>query len=97
MVDTAGNQLPYIDYQNERYINENEIRILKMVNGEVDYKAQSLTMEVVPQLLDGAESGGYSVDIRPGVEMGALSFMLLMKTRPTEVFSVIFVSVKLCL
>jgi peptide/nickel transport system substrate-binding protein len=59
MVDTAGNQLPYIDYQNERYINENEIRILKMVNGEVDYKAQSLTMEVVPQLLDGADSGGY--------------------------------------
>ncbi len=74
MVDTAGNQLPYIDYQNERYINENEIRILKLVNGEVDYKAQSLNMESVPQLLDGAESGGYAVDIRPGVEMGALSF-----------------------
>jgi len=74
MVDTAGNQLPYIDYQNERYINENEIRILKMVNSEVDYKAQSLNMESVPQLLDGAESGGYTVDIRPGVEMGAFSF-----------------------
>ena len=28
-VDTAGNQLPYIDYQNERYINENEIRVVK--------------------------------------------------------------------
>ena len=51
MVDTAGNQLPYIDYQNERYINENEIRILKMVNGEVDYKAQSLTMEVCPSIV----------------------------------------------
>ena len=43
-VDTAGNQLPYIDYQNERYINENEIRLLKLVNGEVDYKSQSVQL-----------------------------------------------------
>ena len=57
-VDTAGNQLPYIDYQNERYINENEIRLLKLVNGEVDYKSQSVQLESAPQLLDGAEKGG---------------------------------------
>ena len=54
----AGNQLPYIDYQNERYINENEIRLLKLVNGEVDYKSQSVQLESAPQLLDGAEKGG---------------------------------------
>ena len=45
-VDTAGNQLPYIDYQNERYINENEIRLLKLVNGEVDYKSQSVQLSL---------------------------------------------------
>ena len=38
MVDTAGNQLPYINEQDETYINENEVRILKAINGEFDYK-----------------------------------------------------------
>ncbi len=73
-VDTAGNQLPYIDYQNERYINENEIRLLKLVNGEVDYKSQSVQLESAPQLLDGADSGGYSLQINPGCGSNILSF-----------------------
>ena len=42
IVDTQGNQLPYISEQDEVYINDNEIRILKLVNAEADYKAQSL-------------------------------------------------------
>ena len=73
-VDTAGNQLPYIDYQNERYINENEIRLLKLVNGEVDYKSQSVQLESAPQLLDGADAGGYSVQINPGCGAALFSF-----------------------
>ena len=73
-VDTAGNQLPYIDYQNERYINENEIRLLKLVNGEVDYKSQSVQLESAPQLLDGADAGGYSLQINPGCGSNILSF-----------------------
>ena len=73
-VDTAGNQLPYIDYQNERYINENEIRLLKLVNGEVDYKSQSVQLESAPQLLDGADAGGYSLQINPGCGAALFSF-----------------------
>ncbi|MDC3016966.1 ABC transporter substrate-binding protein [Pelagibacteraceae bacterium] len=73
-VDTAGNQLPYIDYQNERYINENEIRLLKLVNGEVDYKSQSVQLESAPQLLDGADAGGYQVQINPGCGAALFSF-----------------------
>ena len=73
-VDSAGNQLPYIDYQNERYINENEIRLLKLVNGEVDYKSQSVQLESAPQLLDGAEKGGYSLQINPGCGAALFSF-----------------------
>jgi peptide/nickel transport system substrate-binding protein len=74
MVDTAGNQLPYVDYQNERYINEKEIRILKLVNGEVDYKAQSVQLESVPQLLDGKDKGKYNVQIKPGCGAALFSF-----------------------
>ena len=48
MVDTVGNQLPYIDEQDEVYINDNEVRILKAINGEYDYKYQSLMLPDAP-------------------------------------------------
>jgi len=43
-VDTTGQQLPYINRQDELFKNENEVRILALVNGEVDYKAQSVQL-----------------------------------------------------
>ena len=57
MVDTQGNQLPYISEQNELYINDGQVRLLKLVNGEVDYKAQSLQLSDVP-LLSGEPGKG---------------------------------------
>jgi peptide/nickel transport system substrate-binding protein len=74
MVDTAGNQLPYINEQDEIYINENEVRILKLVNGEVDYKSQSVRLPSAPILLENQESGGYTVDILPQIQMPTVSF-----------------------
>ncbi|MEM6622043.1 MAG: ABC transporter substrate-binding protein [Pseudomonadota bacterium] len=73
-VDTAGNQLPYISRQNEVYINENEVRILKLVNGEVDYKSQSVQLPSAPQLLEGQESGGYRIFLKPTVAMPVFGF-----------------------
>ena len=73
MVDTAGNQLPYINEQDELYINENEVRLLKLVNGEVDYKSQSVQLPGAPMLLDGQEKGGYKIDLRPDIAMPAFS------------------------
>ena len=72
MVDTAGNQLPYISEQDEVYINENEVRILKLVNAEVDYKAQSLGLGAAPLLLENQEKGNYTVDLRPRVSIGGV-------------------------
>ena len=63
VVDTAGNQLPYISEQDELYINENEVRLLKLVNAEVDYKSQSLQLPGAPMLLDGQENGNYTIDL----------------------------------
>jgi len=73
-VDTAGNQLPYISEQDEIYINENEVRILKLVNAEVDYKSQSVQLPAAPILMDGAEAGDYTIDLKPTIGMGSLSF-----------------------
>jgi len=74
MVDTTGQQLPYISRQDELYANDNEVRILKLVNGEVDYKSQSLTLGAAPLLLDGMEAGGYTVQLAPTIAMPAFSF-----------------------
>ena len=73
-VDTAGNQLPYISRQDEVYINENQVRILKIVSGEVDYKSQSLQLPNGPELLEGQEKGNYTVNLRPEITLGVFAF-----------------------
>jgi peptide/nickel transport system substrate-binding protein len=74
MVDTAGNQLPYISEQDEVFINENEVRILKLVNAEVDYKSQSVTLPSAPILLENQEKGGYTIQLKPEIAMPVFSF-----------------------
>lgn len=74
MVDTAGNQLPYINEQDEVYANDNQVRLLKLINGEVDYKTQSLQLSDAPLLLENQEKGGYSVQLKPKIAMHAFSF-----------------------
>ncbi|HER27529.1 MAG TPA: ABC transporter substrate-binding protein [Rhodospirillales bacterium] len=72
MVDTAGNQLPYISEQDELYINDNEVRILKAINGEYDYKYQSLTLPDAPILLDNQKKGDYTVELIPPISSSAI-------------------------
>lgn len=74
IVDTAGNQLPYISEQDEVYINDNEVRILKLVNSEVDYKSQSLQLPSAPILLENQEKGDYTIDLRPEITLPVFSF-----------------------
>ncbi|MDP5216419.1 ABC transporter substrate-binding protein [Ruegeria sp. 2205SS24-7] len=74
MVDTTGQQLPYISAQDELFANDNEVRILKLVNGEADYKSQSLTLAAAPLLLENAEKNNYSVQLKPTIAMPAFSF-----------------------
>ncbi|MBT8414993.1 MAG: ABC transporter substrate-binding protein [Boseongicola sp.] len=73
-VDPTGQQLPYIGEQDEVYINDNEVRILKIVNGEVDYKSQSLQLASAPLLLESQESGNYTVQLKPEITIGAFGF-----------------------
>lgn len=74
MVDTTGQQLPYISRQDELYANDNEVRILKLVNGEVDYKSQSLTLAAAPILLENQEKGDFTVQLKPTIAMPTFSF-----------------------
>jgi peptide/nickel transport system substrate-binding protein len=73
-VDPTGQQLPYISTQDEVYINDNEVRILKLVNGEVDYKSQSLQLASAPLLLENQESAGYTIHLRPEITQSVFGF-----------------------
>ena len=73
-VDTTGQQLPYISRQDELYKNDNEVRILALVNGEVDYKAQSVQLPAAPILLENQDSGGYTVQLKPTIAMPTFGF-----------------------
>lgn len=74
MVDTSGQQLPYISEQDELYKNDNEVRILSVINGEVDYKAQSLQLASAPLLLENQEKGNYSVQLNPDIAFPTIAF-----------------------
>ena len=79
-VDTQGNQLPYINGIEEIYIANQEVQTLKMVNGEVDYKNQSVNLEQAPVLLQNQKKGGYKLYMRPSVgEKPVFSFNLTHK------------------
>ncbi|RMF36732.1 MAG: ABC transporter substrate-binding protein [Alphaproteobacteria bacterium] len=73
-VDTAGHQLPYISEQDEVFANDHEVRLLKLINGEVDYKAQSLGLPDAPILLENQEKGDYTIQIKPRISMPTVSF-----------------------
>ncbi|MFT5115719.1 MAG: peptide/nickel transport system substrate-binding protein [Parasphingorhabdus sp.] len=70
-IDTAGNQLPYVSEQDEIFVNEDEVRLLKLVNAEVDFKAQSLQLSTAPLLLENQEKGDYTIQLRPEVTIAS--------------------------
>ena len=74
MVDPTGQQLPYISRQDELYANDNEVRILKLVNAEADYKSQSLTLASAPLLLENQEKGDYAIQLKPQIAMYTIAF-----------------------
>ena len=63
IVDTQGNQLPYISEINEDYVPDAEVRNLRITNGEVDYKAQNVFIADFPLYAENQENGDYVVDL----------------------------------
>jgi peptide/nickel transport system substrate-binding protein len=69
-VDTAGKQLPYFDEIEEQYAAENEIFELKIINGEVHYKSQSLQISSLPLFQQNQDRGNYDIQMPPGAGNG---------------------------
>lgn len=69
-VDTAGQQLPYFDEIEEQYASENEIFELKVINGEIQYKAQSLQIGSLPLFQQNQDKGNYDIQMAQGADVG---------------------------
>ena len=73
-VDTTGQQLPYVNEMDETFVTETEVRLLKLINGEVDYKTQSLQLDMAPILLENQEKGDFTVWLEPKISFPTFSF-----------------------
>lgn len=57
-VDTAGNQLPYISYHQERFVPKKNW-VKEIVAGRIDQKSQNMPLETYPVLKKNQEKGGF--------------------------------------
>lgn len=67
IVDTAGNQLPYIGQIDEQYVKDKEVQNLKITNGEVTFKEQAVFIEDFPLLKENEAKGNYQVYLAPAL------------------------------
>ncbi len=87
-VDTAGNQLPYINEINEEYVQEKEVQNLKIMNGEVSWKQQAVFLEDFPLLKENEGQGNYTISFAP--TFGENIFYAFNRTHQDEVLREIF-------
>lgn len=92
MVDTAGQQLPYIDEQDELYVPDKEVRNLKIANGEVDYKVQSIFIDDFPLYKENEANGNYTVSL--GNAVGQTIFYAFNRNHQDEGLREIFNDVR---
>ena len=65
MVDTAGNQLPYIDKVVLTLAENLEVLNLRAIAGEYDFQARHIDLSKLPVFLDNQHRGDYTVSLDP--------------------------------
>ena len=71
-VDTTGQQLPYTDEQHQSYAPDPELITLKVINGELEEKAQGLLIGDLPVYQANQDNGNYDIQMPPGAGSGYL-------------------------
>ena len=69
-VDTAGNQLPYLDKAQLTLAENPEVINLRAIAGEYDYQERFIDLSKLPVFLENASRGGYKVHLDPGFNGG---------------------------
>lgn len=81
-VDTAGQQLPYIDRIQLQVISEIETIVLAAINGQLDYQHRHIfSVQNRPLLLENAAKGNYKVMTLPGTGSNSVGFFLNHSTK----------------
>lgn len=62
-VDTAGNQLPYIDECTYTLVENMEMVTMKTISGEVDFSRESAAMNNMPLYRENAEKAGIRAEV----------------------------------
>jgi peptide/nickel transport system substrate-binding protein len=65
-VDTAGNQLPYIDKVVLTVFENIEVHNLRAIAGEYDLQARHIDIQKIPVFLENQEKGQYKLHLDPG-------------------------------
>ncbi|MGI6208235.1 MAG: ABC transporter substrate-binding protein [Anaerolineae bacterium] len=77
-VDSAGNQLPYLDGKERTLVSDAEATLLKCVAGEVDFEWHSGPGGLAnrPTVMENAEKGDYRIIglVNPGTNYGTIYF-----------------------
>ncbi len=71
-VDTAGQQLPYFDEIEEVYVSDADLIELKVINGELELKTQSLDIASLPLFQQNQDSGNYDIQMAQGASNGPI-------------------------
>jgi peptide/nickel transport system substrate-binding protein len=79
MVDTAGNQLPYIDRVVLTLAENLEVLNLRAIAGEYDFQARHIDIGKLPVLLENQQRGGYKVYLDPA-DSGCDACLFLSQT-----------------
>lgn len=72
-VDTAGNQLPYIDKIVSNVVNP-EVYQMKIISGEADVAFMNTRFENYSLYKENEEAGGYTVTLIPGTSAAEVGF-----------------------
>ena len=92
-VDTAGQQLPYVNEQRETFIADKEVYNLKIIAGEVDLKGDALDLISYPLYKENEADGNYKVELPPA-GLGAGMIYVLNITDKDPVLRQIFSDVR---
>lgn len=92
MVDTAGNQLPYISEQREEYVPEREVVNLRIMNGDVTWKQQAMQLNDFPLLKENEAKGDYTVALVP--TLGQSPYYSFNRTHKDPILREIFSDVR---
>jgi len=88
MVDTQGQQLPYIPEINEVYVPQREVNLLRMMDGQVTWKQQAVFLDDFPVLAENMGRGNYTVALAPA--LGAMTYYAFNRGHNDPVLRAIF-------